>query len=102
MNVPIEVVAGILGLAALAFGLVLMVKEDKINHLRELMRLRMTEGGKIRVTAEEQLAIESVIKAPVSKMGDRDYAKAQPEFRVSIADLAVALRTNDYRQARTT
>lgn len=97
MQVSIEVVAGLVGLVVLPFSFALMLKQDKIHHLRELMRLRMTEGGKIRVTLEEQLAIEQIIKAPVSQMGAADYLKVNAEFKLRGQDLVAVARTNDYR-----
>lgn len=79
MLVSLETVLYIIMGIVSIFGFIVLIQQDKIVHLRELMRLRMTEGGQVRVTFEEQAAIEMTLRnSNLGYLGGtHDYRKAR-------------------------
>jgi hypothetical protein len=98
MQIPFEVAFLIAAGLSLVLGLVIQVKQMEIDHLREHVRLYMTNGGRQHVSAKEAAAWIAAGKVPASSC---QGCTVKAEFKLRGADLVAATRLHDYRNLRT-
>lgn len=96
MQIPIEVAFLILAGLSLVLGLIIQVKQMEIDHLREHVRLYMTNGGRQHVSASEAAAWVAAGKLPHAGCQGCNVA----EFKLRGADLVAAARLHNYRELR--